>query len=142
MDNFRIDVTAEGRQTLIVAMQIAFRHNSAGGKTKAWASVGIPDPSERTATDPPKIETLVFFWHDQPDDCSGGQTAMLPAALDHEGAGDLAWRWLEEIDRGERPDLDGDAVRGFRVFTDAWGHVAGSHYAICGIQATWSLHGK
>lgn len=50
--------------------------------------------------------------------------------------------WLRDVDMGREPDHDGDNGRGFRVFTEAWGKVAGHTYAICAIEPVWACYGK
>jgi hypothetical protein len=140
MDNFRIDITAEGRPSLVKAIEIAFAHNAPGGKVESYEFVtlkaddysGIPKSLDGA-------QALVFRWT---KDCERKGAVPLPFRLDAGGAADWADRWLNEAEFGTEPDHDGHNGKGWRVFTGAWGHVGGDHYAVCAVIPAWAMYGK
>ncbi len=145
MDNFSIDVTAEGATTLRELFNIAFRHNCAGDRVTHWSVRHLCTPTNPAAkpawVDAPGDGTtpvLVLYWH-APE--RGDHTAF-PWPHDVEAATRCAWGWLENQDFGEQPDHDGDNGQGFRVFVDPWGQVAGSSYAVVGVTLAWAMYGK
>jgi len=52
----------------------------------------------------------------------------------------LAWEWLKQAEYEEDPDTDGDAKKGFRVWTP--GPLRYNHYVITVITPTWIVYGK
>lgn len=125
MDNFRIDVIAEGCVTLEAALEIAFRHN--GGPT----AVGYRVHPEKG---------LVFVWS-MGDHRDPGVVAF-PFKMDVKGAADFAQRWLAEQNYGRQPDHDGDNGKGWRVYCEGWGRVGDISFAICAVQPQWAMYGK
>lgn len=122
MDNFRIDVTADGEGMLRKAMEIAFsRHR------KAVAYLVSDEKG------------LVFFWS---ADGSDPRVTRLPFTLDAEGASDFARRWLAEADYGKEPGHDGSNKRGFRVYNEDWTRVGGWTYSFVAVQPAWAWYGK
>lgn len=121
MDNFHIDVTSEGKSSLILAMRLAF--------DRGYKAVGY------------KIgdKGLVFYWT---MGLGPKDVIKLPFTLDADGAADFASRWLEEQDYGRQPDHDGDNGKGWRVYTEAWGHVAGDSGSFVAVQPAWAMYGK
>jgi hypothetical protein len=163
MDNFKIDVVAEGEASLKAAIEIAFAHNAPGGKATHYKVVRLKkrvryyaNPSTETLVDnlggevgfhvhhfteleeaDDGVLTLILCWNDEDG------AARLPFPLKAADAVPFVTGWLaSEGDAGPVPDHDGDNDKGWRVFTDHWGHVAGCHYAIAGIQAQWAMYGK
>jgi hypothetical protein len=124
MDNFRIDITAEGDATFTKAMEIAFT-NSPGSKVEAYK------------IDPEK--GLVFFWtlglHKE-------GVVGLPFKLDAVGAADFARRWLAEQDYGREPDHDGSNGKGWRIYCEQWGRVASMSGSFVAVQPSWAWYGK
>lgn len=142
MDNFKIDITAEGKTSLHKAIEIVFAHNAPGGKVESYQVVqlqscpytGIPESlNGKTA--------LVLRWT-KADQMKPDGPVNLLTKLDVAGAVDLASRWLAEQDYGRQPDHDGDNGKGWRVFTGNWGHVGNDHYAVCAILPEWAMYGK
>lgn len=123
MNNFRIDLTAEGDTVLKKAMEIAFT-NSAGGKVEAYK------------VDPEK--GLIFFW----TSTLHKDVQKLPFKLDAEGAADFTRRWLAEQDYGRQPDHDGDNGKGFRIYCESWGRVGDLSGSFVAIQPCWAWYGK
>ncbi|MDR9781847.1 hypothetical protein [Rhizobium redzepovicii] len=138
MDNFHIDITAEGKTSLQKAIEIAFAHNAPGRKAESYSVVTL---AKTVVNDLPHgldgKTALILRW-------SGAekQLGAVNLKLDVEGAVDFATRWLAEQNFGREPDHDGDNGRGWRVFVGAWGHVGGDHYAILGIVPSWAMYGK
>jgi hypothetical protein len=156
VDNRRIDVVSEGDRALELAIELAM-----GGATashwkivrmrrqttyyahgvKAGAPVAadvIPHTHGETLVEDLKAgPTLILLW-------SGSEKGAveLPAEIDKTAAVEFVRNWLKRADYGREPDHDGDNGRGFRVFTEDWGHVYGHHYAIFGVQPAWAMYGK
>lgn len=155
MDNRQIDVTSEGDEDLRMALTLIWA-NAPGGKASYYKIVklvedvhyycdtdGKPyghrfDLRPLRPTDDPKdgIETLILCWSDEKD--------AVPLAYPHslDEAYHFVKGWLRSVKTGSQPDHDGDNGHGWRVFCDHWGHVAGHHYAICGVQFKWAMYGK
>lgn len=125
MDNFHIDITADGRTTLEMAMQIAFAHNAPGLKAEGYC----------VSAD----KGLVLLWSAN-DSASG--TVGFPFKMDQTGAADFVSRWLSEQSYGPEPDHDGDNGKGWRLYCEGWGHVGNLHYAICAVKPAWAMYGK
>lgn len=121
MDNFHIDVISEG--DIASAMAIAFRE---GTRAVAYRV--------------DKEKGLIFYSYIS--DSARSAAVPLPFRLDAAGAADFAKRWLEEQDYGEEPDHDGDNGKGWRVYTEGWGMVAGEQSAFVAIKPAWAMYGK
>jgi hypothetical protein len=127
MDNFKLDIVAEGDSTLLDVLKICFEHNCPGKKAGHYAVTG-----DRKSNRP----TLVLLWHQEK------KSTKHPFEMDLEDVHGFVRGWLRTVDRGTQPDHDGDNGHGFRVFTEDWGHVFDHQYAICGIQPVWAMYGK
>lgn len=137
MDNFRLDITCEGRERLMQAMALAFHDRGGGGAVGYVVKGEVPAPGALTDwSGRPKSRRLVFFWTLSPD------AQALPFKLDAEGAADFAWRWLQQEDFGGQPDHDGDNGRGWRLYNEAWGHVDSDNRAFVAICPAWAMYGK
>ncbi len=66
----------------------------------------------------------------------------LPAEMDCDLATDFAWDWLNKQLFGTQPDHDGSNHKGFIVFNESWGNVAGKWSAIVAIGPAWAMAGK
>lgn len=126
MDNFQIDITGEGEESLLDGIRIALRHNAPGGSICGY-----------TITDE---EGLVFLW--STDDYP--LAVRLPFVLDAAGATDFAGRWLRapNLPWPKRPDIDGSCGKGWRLYTQRWGHVGPYSYAVVAFQPVWKMVGK
>jgi len=158
MDNFCIDVTAEGRESLRLALVLAFAHNAPGKKAIHWAEVpGVgmallwhEDEIEYSFTSKGKLIAYqeLHIRRDEVDKTKSGrvksQKLMSPATA--EAAVDLVWNWLQSLDDGQYQGSIGDSDvsegRGFRVFCEGWGHFRNSHYTICVVSPVWAWYGK
>lgn len=165
MDNFRIDVCGEGNEALEMALKIAFQENAPGGKAVHYRVVSLVDEVQyfgNSATNQKGFHenvsglpgkhvhhferckeqeggklTLVLLWSDVKE------STPLPFPLEIGDAIPFVKGWLKASgDPGPTPDIDGDVAEGWRVFTGAWGHVAGCSCAIVGVQAWWAMYGK
>lgn len=128
MDNRHISVQSEGRKSFDLAFQLLFE-NAPGGKATHYL-----EHSEKG---------LIFLWHE--DKIKDQSASKLPYAMDWKAAADLAWGWLQERRHEEyREDLDHDGSngKGFRVYNEDWGHVAGSFYGILAVLPVWAWYGK
>lgn len=163
MDNFTIDIVGEGDETLAKALEIAFAHNAPGGRITHYSVVKLKSEPRYYATEAKSevAENLngapglhVHHFDNYKQDDKGHLTLMLLWS-DSNGALPLPYPmiitdaipfvkgWLANAgDPGSRPDIDGDMKRGWHVFTEAWGHVAGCSYAVAGVQACWAMYGK
>ena len=166
-----IDVTAEGKAALAHALALIWP-SAAGGKAVHYRDVIVarrvtyyahePVDNERFPANvnthlgkPPQIHishnsdevvvttgpeagtrTLILLWH------ADGPSLALPFQLKLDAAVEFVHSWLESIDYPPEPDHDGSNHKGFRAFTDSWGHVAGHRYGIVGIQPAWAMYGK
>lgn len=146
MDNRQLDITSEGKASLEMALSIAWP-GAAGGKATHYKVVGLePKTQYYGAPTSRHIETLaesemgkttlILLWGAERD------AVQLPYPLDLKEAVTFVVGWLAHADYGIEPDHDGDNGKGWRVFTEAWGHVAGHHYAVVAVQPAWAMYGK
>ena len=153
MDNFRIDVTSEGREHFDAAMKMAFS-SAPGGTAVAIAvhsKIGlvlywhaekparlkqqVPWSSQHTGEQRAEMERLA--------EAEAVAVAPLPFPLTATAAADYVWHWLTTAaGYGRAPDHDGDNEKGWRVYNEQWGHVAGNHYAFVAVQPVWAMYGK
>lgn len=147
MDNFKIRIVGEGKDSLAQALAIAFRHNCPGGKVTHYTQRNMVvdrhyygDPvtthTETWKDSTTGVPTLILLWSDDK------QGALLPYPMGLERATQFVEGWLEGVERGPQPDHDGSNGKGWFVFTDDWGHVAGREYGVIGIQPAWAMYGK
>ena len=130
-DNFHIDVHGEGGRVLNLALEIAFSSRKATHfiKTKVQSnSIAYKNETE--------LDTLIFLYRDDKG-CS-----PFPVTMTCNEIVPIASRFLQEVEYGPEPDQDGSNERGFRVFNQAWGHIAGSRCAIVAVQPCWMMYGK
>jgi hypothetical protein len=151
VDNNFIDIVSDDDEALGWGLGIAWKH-APGGKathsevirlrkvTEYWPTGAqgsiTTHHSVRLVEDEKGIPTLIFLWHAE----GNAQELLYPVYA--KSAVELAKGWLKNVNYGNEPDHDGDNERGWRIFTEAWGHVAGRHYAIIGIQPAWAMYGK
>jgi hypothetical protein len=126
MDNRHISVQSQGREAFNLAFQLLF-DNAAGKKATHY----FEDPDKG----------LVLLWF---EDKSRNSIPLL-TPLSWKEAADLAWSWLSNQPTEkyrEYLDHDGSNGKGFRVYNEDWGHVAGSHYGILAVLPVWAWYGK
>jgi len=142
MNNFGIDITAEGQETLLKAIEIAFAHNAPGQCMESYHLSKL-ESSEYNGL-PKNVDgrkAIILRWTKTEKVAEGGPV-NLPFKLDPRGAADFARRWLAEQDYGQEPDHDGHNGKGWRIITGNWGHIGDDHYAICAILPWWAMYGK
>jgi hypothetical protein len=130
-DNWRLDIINEGSRNLAHALALAFTR---GHKATHYC-------------DHPK-HGLVLLWTDNGQPIDGEPACKLPFPLvvndnpEKNTALQFVSSWLESAEYGDRPDIDGDSGKGWRLYNEAWGQVANNWAAFVAIQPAWSLYGK
>lgn len=127
MDNRSIDVIAEGDEGIEYAVKL-ITHQKHYKLIATHYKITILN----------NITTLILYRFN--DD--NAQTLSLPFELDTENMITFIRQWLNKVEYPGQPDHDGDNAKGWRIFTDAWGHVDHSYCAIIGIQPKWAMYGK
>lgn len=136
MDNRHISVQSEGRVAFDLAFQLLF-DNCPGKKATHY----FEHPNSG----------FLLLWHE--DNFHLGTTSepnkqpanKLPYPMGWKEAADLAWGWLlnQPKEKYEQYlDHDGSNGKGFLIYNEDWGHVAGSHYAFLGVKPVWAWYGK
>ena len=164
MDNRSIDIKSEGDAALRKALEIIW-DNAPGGHATHYMITNVTHQvrywGDRLRGREPNLEggeegQPQMFVHHSEEDVAGkdgdptlillwsheGIAVPLPYPLDLEGAYGLVTGWLRQVEYGSEPGHDGSNGRGWRLFTDGWGHVAGHHYGIVGVQPLWAMYGK
>ena len=119
MDNFRIDVTCEGEDSLSLVMKLAFRD---GRKARGY----------RVS----KEKGLILYWS------INERVTAFPFGLDAEAAAKMVSGWLAEQDYGREPNHDGDNGKGWRVYNEDWGQVDSEWQAFLAVKPVWAMYGK
>ena len=117
MDNFHFDMTSKGEMQLKKAMML-FPYDKV---------IGYREDEEKG---------LIFYWSDSP------RTIKLPFPMNLDQAADFAAGWLEHASYGKEPDHDGDNGKGWRLYTEDWGHVDGEYQAFMAVKPVWAMYGK
>ncbi len=126
MDNKIFNVNGVGDERLLDTLKLAF----GSSKVTAWQQT--------------EDSGLILLWHNE-----GGNE--LPAPVDANGVLPLVKQWLDgdfakKVKFGEMCEKyrggDVDNEYGWQVYCEAWGHVGGNHYAICGVRPAWAWLGK
>lgn len=117
MDNFKLDVTSEGDETLKTVLAL-FRKKMAGYREDTTGN------------------RLILYW------VASEKSVKLPFQMELDQAASFVSGWLKQADYGTEPDLDGDVGRGWRIYCESWGHVGGEWQAYAAIEPVWALYGK
>ena len=117
MDNFHFDMTSRGDKTLVAALSLFPQHKVTGYRVDAEKG-------------------LVLYW------TASERATALPFDMTLEQAAGFAAGWLANADYGSRPDIDGDSERGWRLYTESWGHVSGEWQAFAAVKPEWAQYGK
>lgn len=140
MDNFHIDVVSDDDTAFGQAMAIAF------GKRRTathFAVITVPNGGVHGgAGDGIQCKTLVFLAF---SDGAPVNATRFVAPLSAEHATIQARLWLESLPDecwGCEPDHDGHNRKGWRVFVETWGRVAGLWGTIVAVQPAWAMYGK
>lgn len=123
MDNFHIDIVSNNRKHFETAMEIAFDH--APGKKASYYRIS-------------KEKGLILYW----TEFKNKEAQPLPFEMGMKAATDFVWHWLEDAERGNEPDHDGDNGKGFRIYTENWGKVDDDWQAFVAIKPIWAMYGK
>lgn len=150
MDNFHIDVTCEStKANLRTCMDLVFtQHNVCIGyslmKSRDAQKYPIPEAAQSVVHPYMMAEklserptALILHWSDY-----ANTATKLPFTMNVEQTTDFVWTWLNYAHYGEEPDHDGSNEKGFRVFTESWGHVNDDHSTMCAIAPAWAMYGK
>lgn len=146
-----MQVVSEGNEGIALALRLIWP-NAPGGKATHYRIANYTSTteyyqnkdgqttghSEKMVEDQSKgVPTLILFWHEE----RGNVPLPFPLGLDE--TIQFVQNWLKVTDMpGRPPDHDGNNGMGWCIFTEGWGHVAGSHYAIVAIQPAWAMYGK
>lgn len=146
MDNRSIDLTSEGHEALSLALKLMWDSVPGGFATHfkivklRATNVYWGNPTShhevRLEPDDTGVPTLILFW----TAASGAEQFAYPHDL--ERTNEFVKGWLKSVEYGPEPDHDGDNGKGWRVFTDFWGQIAGASSSIVGIQPAWAMYGK
>ena len=74
-----------------------------------------------------------------------GECIPFPFPLSWQRAADLAWDWLTtqaKYPSCDHNDSDVIEEKGWRVYTEFWGHVGAYHSAIVAVKPAWAWFGK
>jgi hypothetical protein len=145
MDNRTFDITSDGSAALAHAIALAW-DNAPGGKATHFFEAKLKSVTKtygsntfkELAEDPSGTPTLVLMWSDEKRE----RCKPLPFPVTQAFAGQYIEQWLANSDYGSEPGHDGDNGKGWRVFTESWGHVLGCQYAILAVQPAWAMYGK
>ncbi len=66
----------------------------------------------------------------------------LPYPMDLEAISIFVWNWLKQVEYPDQPGHDGSNKKGWRVYNEAWSHVADCPYALVAIKPIWAMYGK
>lgn len=147
MDNRVANIVSMGIEELFWALALLWA-NAPGGKathykickyrniTKYFGNPTLRHIDEMVEDPEKGTETLILFW----DNTKGA--IPLPYPMNLERTVDFVEGWLSGVEYGPEPDNDGSNKRGWRVFTEDWGIVAGHHRAILAVQPEWAMFGK
>ena len=156
MDNRLISIQSEGRKAFDLAFQLLFDNcpgkkathyfeHSKAGFILLWHEDKFASQekgeSQQTKEGFPGVHlpTCRCSW------CIMIPANKLPYPMGWQAAADLAWGWLTnqpEESYKDYLDHDGSDGKGFKVYNEDWGHVAGSHYAFLGVLPVWAWYGK
>ena len=127
-DNFRVHVSAKGRE----AFDIVFKLAAAGRKLEGYSIEGKG----------PKAE-LTFHWSKTSGDKAIEGVVPFPFEMDVEQAGAFAWCWLLSF-KGDalppEPDFDGSCSKGWhidnRITHNGW------RYGVLSVKFEWAAPHK
>ena len=134
-DNFHFDLTDV---PLDLCLRVAF--GSRPTKAIGWAEYPVKDegvvPAKVWGAGAGTPGRLVLFR------ASHSSMVPFPSPMDALQVEPMVRSWLEQAAYGPQPDHDGDNREGWRVYNEAWSHVAGLWEAFVAIEPIWLLLGK
>jgi hypothetical protein len=124
MDNFGLEVTARGSDVLELMVYIAMADHL---EMRAY----------KEDVGPNDIPRLVFYWHYEPST----DKDVVPFPYPHKLPQVLSFLsgWLQQVEYGDQPDLDGSCSKGWRVTNQGFG---GWSYATFAVEPIWAEHHK
>ena len=140
-DNLHIDVIGEDEDDLADALRIALRRYN--GRVAGCYSIDheTGETVNEFMSNTPTRPTLVFSWCLEEKIPAAGK--LVSCLTMHQPAVTaLIEDWLAGLPWNAEPDIDGECSKGWRIFTEGWGHVGGDHYAAFAVQPVWMMHGK
>ena len=140
-----LSFTSDNFDHISVALSLIWRE-VAGDEAKYYQIAALtPDEvktsNERGYRDDTTVTTMVLSWASNESLKKQGHH-QLPVPLDSESSADLLKAWLKKADYPKPPNIDGDVVKGYRIFTDWSAHFSNNPYAFVAIQPAWILYGK
>lgn len=133
MDNAVFNVNGYGREMLVQAIKLLFLQR------------GFNERSSVSSWSVDNERGIILYWHN-----AGKDSTPFPVKLSAEGAASAVWDWLQSAAADDiqlkgwdkDADLDGSTSKGWRVYSEDWGHVGRDAYAICAITPAYMWHGK
>jgi hypothetical protein len=119
-DNYRFDIAGGN---LADSLQVAFLQHS---KVVGWRV-------DTREGHPPRFILYTY---------KSDKMTEFPAPMTRVEIEPIVRSWLESIDYGHKPDIDGSVGRSQRVYNESWGHVGGEWAAFVAIEPYWNLYGK
>ncbi len=120
MDNFKFDMTSEGKERFKIALSLVHKNKVIGYRVHK--------------------EKGLMLYHVKVD--ASKDMILFPYEMTIGQASEFAYGWIENYNLGNQPDHDGDNGRGWRVYTESWGKVNGEWQCFVAIQAVWAMYGK
>lgn len=115
-DNQILNVSGDSLSRLKTAMSLADRESAIG-----WS---IQDGR------------MIFFW------TSHESMHPFPVEMPMDRCAEIAMEWLKTAKYPTEPGHDGDNERGWRCFTEEWGHVSHMYQAFVAVEPYWLMFGK
>lgn len=137
-DNFHFDLTGVSLEKCMdIACQVSEKYR--GKMTIGWSEVPVAvenQGAEGIWGASQGKSRLILFW-------AGSNTmTKVPSPMNVGAIVPFIKSWLEAQDYGKQPNHDGDNGKGWRVYNESWGHVAGIWEAFVAIEPVWLLYGK
>ena len=141
MDNKIFDVNGRSKEQLEMTLKLALT-DEYGKQSKAKGWMFAPKKG------------FVLLWH---VDTKKPEEKLFPEPLSYDMLSHIIWDWLKTDEALSVPlgeweedaDHDGSNDKGFRVYTDSWGHVNTdggdytiNHYSIVAIKPVYCWYGK
>lgn len=150
MDNRSINVCSVGQEDLTLALKIAWKnvpgrtisHYKVINLTQKTSYYGEPTTRhiEEYVEDDKGIHTLILYWSNP----NKKDVKELPYPLNLDQTITFVEGWLNQVTYPKCEEDGGDisTEKGWKLFTDDWGHVQGDWATFVGIQPKYALYGK